>query len=208
MGTKKKYCVYLVYLVQVTLVVSTEGMDAPAVQQWKFSLWGFVPGNARVYYILKKKKKTTHKTTQVLIKLCVSNCAILSNQSHPRYKSLIIFLEFEQNRFRNISIFYYIHIYLCTVMTAYNNFLQTFYNMTTVRLQSLTLRISSRSFSDISGNSILWEGSVMACSLAIWFVMLWNGVFPYVMQYRMHPRDHTSPLGLIFKDQETTISVL
>lgn len=46
----KEEILYLVYLVQVTLV-STEGMDAPAVQQWKFSLWGFVPGNARVYYI-------------------------------------------------------------------------------------------------------------------------------------------------------------
>lgn len=92
--------------------------------------------------------------------------------------------------------------------SMYSIYNSHFYNMPAARLSSLTFRTSSRSFSDISGNSILWEGSMMACSLAIWFVMLWNGVFPYVMQYRMHPRDHTSPLGLIFKEQETTISVL
>lgn len=71
---------------------------------------------------------------------------------------------------------------------------------------STTFSTSSKSFSEMSGNSILWEGSMMACSLAIWLVMLWNGVFPYVMQYRMHPRDHTSPFGLIFRGEETKIS--
>lgn len=66
---------------------------------------------------------------------------------------------------------------------------------------TLTFSTSSKSFSEMSGNSILWEGSMMACSLAIWLVMLWNGVFPYVMQYRIHPRDQTSPLGLIFGER-------
>lgn len=74
--------------------------------------------------------------------------------------------------------------------------------------KSLTFNTSSKSFSEMSGNSILWEGSMMACSLAIWLVMLWNGVFPYVMQYRIQPRDHTSPLGLIFKEDKTKCSPL
>lgn len=44
----------------------------------------------------------------------------------------------------------------------------------------------------MSGNLMAQEGLVMACSLAMLFLMCWKGVLPYTMLYRMHPSDHTS----------------
>lgn len=72
-------------------------------------------------------------------------------------------------------------------------------------LLRLTFSTSSKSFSSISGKSMLWEGSMMACILAIWLVILWNGVLPYVILYKIHPRDQTSPFGLIYSGKRKTV---
>ena len=56
----------------------------------------------------------------------------------------------------------------------------------------LTLRTSMRWGSGMSGNLMVQVGLVMACSLAMLFLMCWKGVLPYTMLYRMHPSDHTS----------------
>lgn len=69
----------------------------------------------------------------------------------------------------------------------------------------LTFSTSSKSFSSISGKSMSCEGSMMACILAIWLVILWNGVLPYVMLYKIHPRDQTSPFGLIYHGKRKTV---
>ena len=41
---------------------------------------------------------------------------------------------------------------------------------------------------DVGGMAIVCFGSVMACSLGIIPAMLANGVCPYTIWYRMHPR--------------------
>lgn len=74
-------------------------------------------------------------------------------------------------------------------------------------LLRLTFSTSSKSFSSISGKSMLWEGSMMACILAIWLVILWNGVLPYVILYKIHPRDQTSPFGLIYSGKRKTVTM-
>ena len=45
-------------------------------------------------------------------------------------------------------------------------------------LMVLTLRTSMRRGSGMSGNLMVQVGLVMACSLAMLFLMCWNGVLP------------------------------